>query len=156
LFMRVVWLLIIFAFTLIGAATLGPLAGAAVGLAAALLLAPWNSVLLRRRAWLELQRLLYDESRRSLIERQVEEERWKPIEQLLHFAMNVEQCDVAVEFRRDLSDFEIARVLETEARARAAGVEFEIADGEPSTAEPVVDVALRWRRRRPITLPSSY
>lgn len=146
-------MLIVFVVSLCSVLTLGPLWGIAIGVATALLLAPWSNPNLVR--WLKHQGmgLIVDEGSDPKFAAEKEAAAWTPVARALYYAMDVEGQDVSVDIgKRDLSDQDIRHLVELDQDAQRAGVHFEVVEESKRPQEAVIDTALRRRAVKRIVL----
>lgn len=145
-------MLIVFVAALAGVLSLGTLWGSAIGIVAALLLAPWGNPDLFRWIKRQLAMLVIGDDDDGKLQAESEASAWKPVAHTIHYAMDVEGLDVSVKIAsRDLSDQDVRQLVELDKDAKRAGVEFEINENQLRN-EAAVDTALRHRAARKITL----
>jgi hypothetical protein len=145
-------MLIVFVAALVGVLSLGTLWGCAIGIAAALLLAPWGNPDLLQWVKRQTAMLLVGDENDSKLKAESESAAWKPVAHTIHYAMDVEGLDVSVKIAgRDLTDQDIRQLVELDKDATRAGVRLEINENQLKN-EAAVDAALRHRAARKITL----
>jgi hypothetical protein len=147
-----VQMLMVFVAALVGVLSLGTLWGSAIGIGAALILAPWGNPNLFRWLKRQLAMLVIGDENDGKLQAESEAAAWKPVAHTIHYAMDVEGLDVSASIaRRDLTDQDIRQLVELDKDATRAGVHFDINENQKKQ-EAAVDTALRHRAARTIVL----